>query len=96
MKAPSHSKNALRGSPRSACHDRCEVDGAPEFQTNQMGYPVVETGVPIPRLKPTGNSDKVRLGYLSHHRKWQDVDDMGGVVMPLDDALDFIANESNF
>jgi len=49
-----------------------------------------------PGLKPTGNDDEVRLGYWSHRRKWEDVDDMGGVVMPLDEALAFIANEGIF
>lgn len=52
--------------------------------------------MPIARLKPTGNDDEVRLGYWSHRRKWEDVDDMGGVVMPLDEALEFIANEPVF
>jgi hypothetical protein len=52
--------------------------------------------VPITRLKPTGNGDKVRLGYGSHRRKWEDVDHMGGVIMPLNEALAFIANEGIF
>jgi hypothetical protein len=34
-------------------------------------------------LKPTGDGNEVRLGYWSHRRKWEDIDDMGGVVMPL-------------
>ena len=55
-----------------------------------------DTEAPIARLKPTGNDDEVRLGYWSHRRKWEDVDDMGGVVMPLDEALAFIANEGIF
>ena len=51
---------------------------------------------PIARLKPTGQGDKVRLGFWSHRRKWEDVDDMGGGVMHLEDALEFIANEGIF
>jgi hypothetical protein len=47
-------------------------------------------------LKPTGNGDEIRLGYWSHRRRWEDVDDMGGVVLPLDEALEFIANEGVF
>ncbi|KKC33755.1 hypothetical protein WH91_06800, partial [Devosia psychrophila] len=50
----------------------------------------------IARLKPTGQSEEVRLGYWSHRRKWEDVDDMGGGVMHLDDALEFVANEGVF
>lgn len=57
---------------------------------------LLETETPIARLKPTGNGDEVRLGYWSHRRKWEDIDDMGGSVMPLDDALEFIANEAIF
>jgi hypothetical protein len=50
----------------------------------------------IAQLKPTGNSDEIRISYWPHRRKWEDVDDMGGVVMPLDEALEFIANEGIF
>jgi hypothetical protein len=32
----------------------------------------------------------------THRRRWEDVDDMGGVVLPLDEALEFIANEGVF
>jgi hypothetical protein len=57
---------------------------------------LLETEAPIARLKPTGNGDEVRVGYWSHRRRWEDVDDMGGVVLPLDEALEFIANEGIF
>ena len=57
---------------------------------------LLKTEAPIARLKPTGNSDEVRVGYWSHRRRWEDVDDMGGVVLPLDEALEFIANEGVF
>ena len=57
---------------------------------------LLATEAPIARLKPTGKSDEVRLGYWSHRRQWEDVDDMGGLVMPLDEALEFIANEAIF
>lgn len=57
---------------------------------------LLETEAPIARLKPTGNGDEVRIGYWSHRRKWEDVDDIGGVVMPLSEALEFIANEGIF
>ena len=57
---------------------------------------LLATEAPIARLKPTGNGDEIRLGYWSHKRRWEDVDDMGGVVLPLDEALEFIANEDVF
>ncbi len=52
---------------------------------------LLETDAPIASLKPTGVGDEVRLGYWSHRRRWEDVDDIGGVVKPLDEALAFIA-----
>ena len=57
---------------------------------------LLETEAPVARLKPTGNNDEIRLGYWSHRHEWEDVDDMGGVILPLDDALEFIANEGTF
>ena len=57
---------------------------------------LLATDAPIARLKPTGNGDEIRLEYWSHRRRWEDVDDMGGVVLPLDEALEFIANEGVF
>lgn len=57
---------------------------------------LLETEAPIARLKPTGVGDEVRLGYWSHRRKWEDVDDMGGVVKPLDEALEFVASNDIF
>ena len=53
---------------------------------------LIGTEAPIARLKPTGTGDDVRLGYWSHRRKWEDIDDMGGCVLPLGQALDHIAN----
>ena len=53
---------------------------------------LLETQAPIARLKPTGVGDEVRLGYWSHRRRWEDVDDMGGVVKPLDEALEFTSS----
>jgi hypothetical protein len=57
---------------------------------------LLQTEAPIARLTPTGKGDEVRIGYWSHRRKWEDVDDMGGIVMPLDEALEFIASEAVF
>ena len=57
---------------------------------------LLETDAPIARLKPVGTSDDVRLGYWSHRRKWEDIDDMGGCVLPLDQALNHVAENSIF
>jgi hypothetical protein len=72
--------------------------GGVGYYKDNGAYPpyLLANEAPIARLKPTGQGDKVRLGYWSHRRKWKDVDDMGGGVMPLEDALEFIANEGIF
>ncbi len=57
---------------------------------------LLETEAPIARLRPTGKRDDVRLACWSHRGAWEDVDDFGGCVMPLGDALEFIANEGIF
>jgi len=49
------------------------------------------TQAPIACLKPTGTGDEVRIAYWSHRRKWEDIDDMGGCVLPLDQALSVCA-----
>lgn len=57
---------------------------------------MLQTEAPIARLTPTGKRDEVRISYWSHRSKWENIDDMGGTVMPLDEALEFIANEAVF
>lgn len=57
---------------------------------------LLETEVPIARLKPVSPRDDFRLGYWSHRRKWEDTDDMGGCVLPLNQALDHTASNSIF
>ena len=51
---------------------------------------------PIARLKPVGTSGEVRLGYWSHRRKWENIDDMGGCILSLDQALSHIATNPIF
>ena len=57
---------------------------------------LLETEAPIARLKPTGRNDEVKIGYWSHRRKWEDIDDMGDASWPLDQTLNHIANNSIF
>ncbi len=54
------------------------------------------TQAPIARLKPEGSGDRMRLFYWSWQNRWKDVGDMGGLVLPLDEALDQIANTEIF
>lgn len=57
---------------------------------------LLDTQAPIARLKPTGTNDEVGIAYWSHRRKWEEIDDMGGCILPLDQALNHIANNSIF
>ena len=47
---------------------------------------LLETEAPIARLKPNGTGDQVSIAYWSHRQQWDDIDDMGGCVLPLDQA----------
>ena len=57
---------------------------------------LLDSEAPIARLKPEGSGDQMRLGYWSHRRCWEDVDDMGGLVRPVDEALEHIAENDIF
>ena len=57
---------------------------------------LLTTEAPIARLKPTGTGDEVRIAYWSHRRKWEDIDDLGGCIIPLGQALTHIASNSLF
>ncbi|MFQ5401670.1 MAG: hypothetical protein ACE5E7_18990 [Anaerolineae bacterium] len=54
---------------------------------------VEEDGSPIARLRPTGNGDEVEVLYWSHRERWESIGDFGGERMPLDEALDFVAED---
>lgn len=57
---------------------------------------LLATEAPIARLKPISRGDEVKIAYWSHRRKWEDIDDMGGCILPLDQALSHIATNSLF
>ncbi len=46
------------------------------------------TQAPIARLGPAGSGDLMRVHCWSWQNRWNDVGDMGGLVLPLDEALD--------
>ncbi len=54
------------------------------------------TDAPIARLKPEGPNGKFRIQYWSYQNRWKDVGDMGGLVLPLDEALETIAETEIF
>jgi hypothetical protein len=53
------------------------------------------TGAPLARLKPAGRNDQVQL-FWRRRDTWATPGDFGPVILPLDEALDFIASEDFF
>ncbi len=53
------------------------------------------TGAPVARLRPTGQDDKVQVLWW-RRGAWGDPGPFGREIMPLDEALEFIASESFF
>ena len=52
-----------------------------------------DTGQPVARLRPTGRGDQVEVMWWSHRDKWDQIGDFGPLVMPLDEALEYIAED---
>ena len=53
------------------------------------------TGAPIARLPPTGDSGRVQVLWWNGER-WAASGPFGLAAMPLDRALDYVANEPDF
>jgi hypothetical protein len=52
-----------------------------------------DNGRPVARLRPTGKGDVVEIMWWSHRDKWEQIGDFGPFVMPLDEALAYIARD---
>jgi hypothetical protein len=44
-------------------------------------------------LKPTGKGDRVEVKWWSPREKWEQIGDLGPMVMSLDEALNYIAKD---
>lgn len=64
----------------------------------QGGYTLLAetTRAPIARLRPTGKSAGFNVLYWSHLGRWAKIGDFGGITLPLDDALAYVAREPIF
>ena len=71
--------------------------GGVEVVRANKGYTLYSrrTGGPVARLRPTGSSDKVQVLWWRRHA-WGDPGPFGREVMPLEEALAFIASEGFF
>jgi hypothetical protein len=53
------------------------------------------TGGPVARLRPTGKADNVQVLWW-RREAWAPPGDFGPLILPLDQALDFVATEGFF
>lgn len=55
------------------------------------------SGAPVARLRPTARNDGVEILYWSARKeRWAAAGPFGRTILPLDDALHFIAHEDIF
>ena len=71
--------------------------GGVEVVRANRGYTLYSrrTGGQVARLRPTGKSDDVQVLWWRRDG-WATPGDFGPVIMPLNEALDFVATESFF
>jgi len=71
--------------------------GGVEVVRASRGYTLYSrrTGGPVARLRPTGDGDRVQVLWWRRDA-WGAPGDFGPVVMPLDEALAFVAAEGFF
>jgi hypothetical protein len=72
-----------------------EQGGGVVIQKAAKGYSLFreDSGKPIARLRPTGKGDQVEILWWSHRDKWEQIGDFGPMVMALDDALEYVAED---
>ncbi len=72
-----------------------ERGGGVLIQKRARGYSRFreDTGRPVARLRPTGKGDQVEVMWWSHRDRWDQIGDFGPMVMPLEEALDYIATD---
>lgn len=69
--------------------------GGVVVQKAARGYSLFreDTGAPLARLRPTGKGDRVEVMWWSHRGRWDQIGDFGPMVMPLSEALKYIAKD---
>jgi hypothetical protein len=72
-----------------------EKGGGVIVQKAARGYSLFreDTGAPVARLRPTGKGDSVEVMWWSHRDRWDQIGDFGPMVMSLDKALKYIAED---
>ena len=72
-----------------------EAGGGVSIRRSNGGYNLYqeEDGSPIARLRPTGEGDEVEVLWRSHRNKWEPIGEFGSICLPLDEALEYIAED---
>jgi hypothetical protein len=73
--------------------------GAVTCESRNRGYTLyhARSGVPVARLRSTGRNDSVEVLYWSVSKeRWTAAGPFGRTVLPVDEALHFIAHEDIF
>ena len=73
--------------------------GAVVAERRNRGYTLHHalSGAPVARLRPTGRKDSAEVLYWSAlHARWAATGPFGRVILPIDEALYFIAQEDIF
>ena len=68
-------------------------------ERRNRGYTLYRAGsaTPVARLRPTGQNDRVEILYWSLWReRWTSTGPFGRTILPIEDALRFIASEDIF
>lgn len=65
------------------------------IQKRSKGYSLFreDNGRPVARLRPTRKGDLVEVMWWSHRDQWEQIGDLGPMVMPLDKALEYVAKD---
>jgi hypothetical protein len=71
--------------------------GGVEVRRTNRGYPLYSrrTGGSVARLRPIGKEDNVHILWW-RREAWATPGDFGPLILPLDQALDFVAAEGFF
>ncbi len=69
--------------------------GGVAVRKDSHGYSLFreDNGAPVARLRPTKSGDLVEILWWSWRDRWDSIGDFGGMRMPLDEALDYIAED---
>ena len=68
------------------------AEGVVQIQYRVENEHMVSDGIGIDRDSPDGY-DLYNVLWWSHREKWEPIGDFGGVCLPLDDALEYIAED---